>query len=69
MKIRCPAEVTILWLNDWQYYADLDWASATLIQLEVGWETGGAEAIVRLLGFGIRAKIVAAGDDLPPTRR
>lgn len=57
LKIRCPSEIKIFWLNDWDYYADLDWTSPALIQLEVGWGVGGAELIGRLLGFGIRIKV------------
>lgn len=57
LKIRCPGEIELCWLNDWQYYADLDWTQPALIQLEVGWGVGGAEVIARLLGFGIRIKV------------
>ena len=57
MRLRFPTEITILWLNEWRYYAGLAWTAPNLIQLQVGWGRDGAEAIVRLLGFGFRVKI------------
>lgn len=58
MRIRCPAEIEVHGLSDWEYYEEFHGRAVTVIQFEVSGFPGQFEFIAKCIGFGLRATVI-----------